>query len=351
MILKNPAVSVCVPAYNTAPFLRQCIESALSQTFEDIELVLVDNASTDGTFDIAQEYERRDSRVRAYRNPRNIGLHGSYDRCMDLAKGAWVKFLCADDWLESDFIRRMLAAERPGVLVMNCVENYVFEPGIPDSEQKLHLKYWAEHSCLLSRRFPGTDFISAEQFAAFMAEDPTLNGISTNSAMIHRSAFDRFGRFNRDLLTLDDWEFFARTAVHTGIVNLPEALTNYRIHATSYGATTHAKTPFKMDVLSPLLIRYQIAYAPVYSPVRKAAMKTRINLQYELFESAREARVAANRYSSRGNPDVHALDDWKNTLAKYPRILSTPRYYRIIKAWRRGTRILHRGAGRFALLT
>ncbi len=339
----SPTVTICVPAYNAALYLPQALESALAQTFSDFELVLVDNASTDGTFAIAEKYTGWDRRIRLFKNGRNLGSVGNFNRCIDLARGEWIKFLCADDWLEPGCIERFIAKNRRGVLVMTCIENYVCEQGMEESQRRLHSEYWANHCLLLSRHFPGKSFISADEFAALLAEDPTLNSISLNSAMVHRTAFERFGRFNSDLLTLDDWEFFARIALQTGLINLSDVLTNCRIHSGSYGSTTHTRRPFKMDILSPLIIWHEVVYSPVYAKVRTAAAARNVNLQYRLVEFAREARLSAANYAKRPrHPDPHAVADWDETVKRYPRLLSVPVGYYFSKSWQRGKRILRR---------
>ena len=69
-----PKLSVGLPVYNGAEYVAESIEALLGQTFEDFELIISDNASTDDTGDICRRYEKRDSRVRYFRQPRNIGL-------------------------------------------------------------------------------------------------------------------------------------------------------------------------------------------------------------------------------------------------------------------------------------
>ena len=345
----NPLVSICIPAYNAAPYLGQTIESALAQMFADFELVVVDNASTDETFGIAQDYAGRDRRIRVYRNSENLGSKGNFNRCIDLAEGEWIKFLCADDWLEPACIARMLAAIRPGVLVMTCIEKYVFEENMEETEKEGYLKYWDGHCLLLLRRFPNQELISADEFAELMAEDATYHSMTLNSAMVHRTAFERFGRFNLDLLTLDDWEFFARVAVQTGVINLSDALTNYRIHSASYGSELYTRRPFKMDILSPLIIRHEVAYAPLYSRVRAAAERRKINVQHQLFDCARQARLSVLNYAQhRHRPDPYALADWDETVKRYPRLLSVPVDYYLARNWQRGKRVLRRAKERLA---
>jgi hypothetical protein len=92
-----PAVSVLMTAYNRASFIAASIQSVLGQTFTDFELVIVDDQSTDGTLDIAREYERRDSRVRVVVNERNLGDYGNRNRAAELARGPFLKYHDSDD--------------------------------------------------------------------------------------------------------------------------------------------------------------------------------------------------------------------------------------------------------------
>jgi glycosyltransferase involved in cell wall biosynthesis len=90
--LNIPEVSICIPAYNGDQFISQAIESALAQTFTNLEIIVVDDGSKDGTVEIAESYAVHDSRVRVYRNAQNLGLPRNWDRCRDLATGNWIMF-------------------------------------------------------------------------------------------------------------------------------------------------------------------------------------------------------------------------------------------------------------------
>ncbi len=107
--MSDPTVSICIPVYNRERLVRQAIESALAQTYAAIEIIVCDNHSTDGTFAVLQEYAARDSRVRAIQNAENLGPVGNWKRCLDLAKGAFVKVLFSDDWLQPDAIEKLVA--------------------------------------------------------------------------------------------------------------------------------------------------------------------------------------------------------------------------------------------------
>jgi glycosyltransferase involved in cell wall biosynthesis len=113
----RPRVSVGLPVFNGENYLAAAIDSVLEQGFEDLELIISDNASTDGTADICAEYARRDRRVRVARNSLNLGAAANYNRVFDLARGRYFKWAAHDDLLAPDFLER-------------CVE--VLDQGPPD---------------------------------------------------------------------------------------------------------------------------------------------------------------------------------------------------------------------------
>jgi hypothetical protein len=104
-----PLVSVCIPTHNYARFLPRTIESVLSQTHADLELVVLDDASTDDTEEVVKRYAG-DPRLRFKRHDRNIGLFANFNACLDEARGDFVKVLCADDWLHERSVEDGLAA-------------------------------------------------------------------------------------------------------------------------------------------------------------------------------------------------------------------------------------------------
>ncbi len=98
----SPLVSVVIPTYNSESFVQRAVESALAQSYEPVEVVVVDNASTDGTLDVVRAY--RATGLRTYHNPENIGPLGNWRRCVSLARGALTCLLFSDDWYDPDFL-------------------------------------------------------------------------------------------------------------------------------------------------------------------------------------------------------------------------------------------------------
>jgi glycosyltransferase involved in cell wall biosynthesis len=103
-----PQVSILIPVYNRSQFIAECIQSALDQSFTNHEIVVVDNASNDGTWEICQRLAISDKRIRIFRNDENIGPVRNWVRCAQEARGVYSKILFSDDLLEPDCVGRML---------------------------------------------------------------------------------------------------------------------------------------------------------------------------------------------------------------------------------------------------
>lgn len=117
-------VSVIVPIYNAEKYLKQCLDSIVNQTLKEIEIILIDDGSTDGCADICKGY-LEDNRV-SYFHKENEGLAAARQDGMDRAGGEYIGFVDSDDWLEPDAYEKMYRAAESNhsdVVFCNCVEN------------------------------------------------------------------------------------------------------------------------------------------------------------------------------------------------------------------------------------
>lgn len=103
-----PKVSILIPVYNRETLIGDCVQSALDQTFPDFEIIIVDNASTDKTWEICQQYANKDERVRIFRNETNIGPVRNWLRCVNEARGEFGKILFSDDLIFPRFLEQTL---------------------------------------------------------------------------------------------------------------------------------------------------------------------------------------------------------------------------------------------------
>ena len=127
-----PRVSVALPVYNGQQFLAEAIRSILAQTFTDFELIICDNASTDGTGVICREFAAADSRIRYYRNDTNIGAAPNFNRAFELARAEYFKWAAHDDICLPAFLKDCVAAldADPSVVLCTTETNWIDEHGM-----------------------------------------------------------------------------------------------------------------------------------------------------------------------------------------------------------------------------
>jgi succinoglycan biosynthesis protein ExoO len=102
----NPKVSVIIPAYNTEAYIAKAIESALEQTLTDLEVIIVDDGSSDKTLEIAKSFT--DQRLKVIVNQQNIGVSAARNRALRAAQGEWIAILDSDDWYASERLEKLV---------------------------------------------------------------------------------------------------------------------------------------------------------------------------------------------------------------------------------------------------
>jgi glycosyltransferase involved in cell wall biosynthesis len=156
-----PALSIGLAVRNGRPFINRCIESILSQDFTDLELVICDNASDDGTIEMLEEYARVDRRLKLGVNQVNIGLHENMRRVLESSRGTFFRWISADDWLEPRCLSASVRAlqSRPDAIgvttwftIHTCdgssrYEEYRGEfPDSPDPVRRFERMLWFFHA-------------------------------------------------------------------------------------------------------------------------------------------------------------------------------------------------------------
>jgi len=119
-----PCISIGLPVYNGERYLRVALESMLSQTLRDFELIICDNSSTDGTEGICREYAARDPRVQYHRLPSNVGAANNFRRTFELSRGRYFKWIASDDYCAPTFLehcKRVLDEHQEVVLCTSKV--------------------------------------------------------------------------------------------------------------------------------------------------------------------------------------------------------------------------------------
>ncbi len=144
MSVKGELVSIMIPNYNHGRFLDKCIQSALNQTYENVEIVVLDNCSEDDSISVIKKYISRG--VRLLKNPTNIS-NRSYDVLASLTSGKYMMLLCADDYIMPDFIEKAVKVmeKYPNVGYVHGERNFINQSGdIIEIEPFFNCSFWAK---------------------------------------------------------------------------------------------------------------------------------------------------------------------------------------------------------------
>ena len=118
-------VSIGVPVYNVEEYLRECLNSIMNQTFKDFEVIMVDDGSTDNSFNICQEYVARDNRFKLF-HQENKGLAGARNTCLKYMKGEYINWVDSDDVVDYNYLERLLEVqEKTSADIIRCVRKYI----------------------------------------------------------------------------------------------------------------------------------------------------------------------------------------------------------------------------------
>lgn len=197
-------ISVVIPAYNAEPFIAMTVRSALQQTYQDIEVIVVDDGSTDGTAACLDEFG---DRIRVLRQA-NAGVARARNAGVAMAKGSWIAFLDADDlWLPEKLERQMATAEAP--LLYTNRFNIGARGGLPVVQSAV------------------TQMHEGDVFLPLLLEG---NFITNSSVVIRRDVFESTGGFESSVSPAEDWDLWLRVAERHPARLCAEPLVRYRFH-------------------------------------------------------------------------------------------------------------------------
>lgn len=252
-------VSVLVPVCNGETFLAECLESILAQDFEDMEILIADDASTDGSVALVERYAARDSRIRWWKNPENLGLPGNHNVCLHQARGEYVKFIHADDkLLSTSTIRQMVAAldDNPSVVLVGCQQHLTGAKSRPTIFSKKSGVYDGKRMIVTS-----------------LAQNTNLIGQPTLT-LFRRSAAQR--GFDDRFVGHWDYEMWCHLLEQGDFFYLAEDLATWRVHENQQTARqeetgsahhehlvfmeTHYAKPWLKDAATERMLFAQIYY-------------------------------------------------------------------------------------------
>lgn len=256
-----PRMDIGIPCYNYGRFLRDCANTVLSQSFSDLRVLIVDNASTDDSLDIARQIACEDSRVEVLAHRENRGPHASYNACVEWAASDYFLLLDADDLLAPGAVERAVG-------IMDRHSNLAFTYGT-----ELRLEFGGGTiPRLLDADKPaewdirsGRDFIQAQVDAAICT-------VGASTVIRRTSAQKAAGGYRPALKFADDWELWMRLASFGGVAVTPAVQAIRRLHPHTH-STAYDKNPVDDFVEREAAFRSFFATEGKDMPDRDALMR------------------------------------------------------------------------------
>lgn len=216
---KKPLVSVCIPVYNNADYVGETIDSILAQTYQNIELIMVDDNSTDDSYRVLQDYAKKDERVKIYRNESNLGMSGNWNRCLELCTGEILKLVCADDLLSPHIIERELEIfeKYPEVVLVESDTRLVNLDGKYRGWYRRYPRSGIVDGAIIVRK----GFFSQDYFGA-----PQANSF-------RRGAYEQVKGFSPEFHYIVDYDFFVNIAKLGKVFIIHEPLNYFRVREDS----------------------------------------------------------------------------------------------------------------------
>jgi len=269
-----PLVSICIPTYNGSQFLEETINSALNQTYSNIEIIVTDDHSSDNTIEICERFVQKDSRVKLYKNLKNLGLVGNWCEALKQASSNWVKFLFQDDILEPNCVERMIfAALDNNVNFVICNRAYFFEEGVDD-----HSKRFYNNIPDISKVFDQDRAYAPEETSKILAPYIFRNCIGEPPTfLINKDYFSR-NDFPDNYFQLIDYIFILNKILKYNFVYISEKLVKFRVHNTSESKrnssldTENTKSLHKflyIKYYEGIQLCYELIDNPLFSNVKK----------------------------------------------------------------------------------
>jgi glycosyltransferase involved in cell wall biosynthesis len=266
---ESPRVSICIPTYNGGNYLAETLDCVAAQTFDDYEVVIVDDGSADDTVMIAERYVATEPRARLIRNAVRAGSSArNLKRCVEESRGEWIKPLQQDDVISPDCLARMVDAGARGPLVF-AHHGYVFSPNTDDG-----VRHYYESLPTLGAELP-VPFATADSACAAFMRNPWTNFIgSWSTSLIHRTCLEKYGPFHKTIIYFPDLEYWMRVGTNEGMSIVPERLSHYRVHGQSISARLRGDplNEYRSGLDLALLV-YSVARDPQYARFREFAQR------------------------------------------------------------------------------
>ena len=308
----TPQVSILMPVYNAKNYLKESIESILNQTFSNFEFIIIDDASNDGSLVIIDFYKQRDSRIKVFSNPCNLGIIDNLNKGIQNISTDYIARMDADDIAFPDRIEQQIKflEENPNISVLgtNMIQidhnSKIIKPIILSSESlliKWNLFFW--------------------------------NPIAHPTVMIRSSLIEDIGGYNKNFLHIEDYELWLRASEKYDFYNLNKVLLYYRVHSTNISVSFENEQIESFKSLSKNYISKLIdeeVDSSVVNMIQFRASYYNSQLSYHLLQKIYEHFITKNNLTIKQDQHLIIKDMYNKLLGIVKRDKSCLRKIKIL---------------------
>lgn len=240
----KPLVTICIPTYNSAAYIEDTLRSLTKQTYENIEIIIGDNASDDNTKQLVEDYRlNHDSRVIYYKNDVNIGYAGNCNKLVSLARGDFISIYHSDDIYSDEIVRKQVDYLIRNKEVAGCFTNYMTIDSNGNEKKNRHLKLFD----IFKKKEIKFNYLEAVNSIV----ESGCNPFFCPSSMLRKSAYDLSGGYDEKIKYIEDQDLWIRILEKNNLSVINEKLVKYRIHPQQ-GSAIYTDTSRVSD--SPMII-------------------------------------------------------------------------------------------------
>lgn len=231
----RPLVSICIPTYNGAQFIAETMDSAIAQTYTNLEIIVSDDASMDETLAIIESYiNKTNIPIHIHKHQPN-GIGANWNHCIKKANGTYIKFLFQDDVLLLDCIETMVGTLEGDdtIALVASKRDFIIEDSYLNEETKAWVeKYGDLQSTINFQKYNGKQILDKQLFKHKEYFNSPRNKVGEPSTVLFRKDLvNSIGYYREDLKQVLDYEFYNRILKHQSIVILQDKLVKFRLHS------------------------------------------------------------------------------------------------------------------------
>lgn len=228
----KPLVSICIPTYNAAIYIAEAMDSAIAQTYSNLEIVVSDDASKDNTLSIIKSYKNKITIPIYVYEHEHKGIGANWNYCVTQAKGDYIKFLFQDDVLKPNCILKMMemALANPSVGLVYCKREFIYQR--LTTKLKDFISYYGNLHEYWDKIIVSQGILSGK---TYLKDKHLLNspknkiGEPTN-VLLAKTCFDTVGWFNEELQQALDSDYWYRVMCYYDVGFIDDFLVNFRLH-------------------------------------------------------------------------------------------------------------------------